>query len=134
MSTTVAAGSAWLRVVNVGQDRQAGSLLDLAEDTQTFIEPGPAKGRDRGAIGLVERRLEDDRHADAARRSRQSRAAISTAWPSLSITHGPRMNASGWPVPKETAPAGTGVTFCMLSKPSTLSAAYASLLLTRTAA
>src|SRR6478736_1737058 len=42
-----------------------------------------------------------------------SARAVSTACDSLSITQGPRIKASGCPVPNETAPAATGVTVCI---------------------
>ena len=50
------------RLVDVGENRQAGLALDRAQDAQAFIEARPAVGIDAGAIRLVERRLEDGGH------------------------------------------------------------------------
>jgi len=54
------------RLVNVGEDRHAGSLADAAEHAQPFGEPGAAERRARGAVRLVVRRLEHERDAGAA--------------------------------------------------------------------
>ena len=58
------------RLVNVGQHRQPGARLDLGERREARVETRTAKRRQRRAIGLVVRRLEDQRHIRA-------RAAIS---------------------------------------------------------
>jgi lipopolysaccharide export system permease protein len=51
------------RLVDVGHDRETGLGLHGCEDPQTFVEPGAAVGVGLRAVGLVERRLEDQRHA-----------------------------------------------------------------------
>jgi hypothetical protein len=49
-----------LRFVHVGQNGHAECLADLSEDGQGAIEPHAALAFRAGAIGLVERRLEDE--------------------------------------------------------------------------
>ncbi len=56
-----------LRLVNVREDRHAAARLDRRENAEALIESGTAKGRARGAVRLVERRFEDERHVHAAR-------------------------------------------------------------------
>ena len=62
-------------LVNVGQDRQPGPLAHLGKDGKSFCQSRSAEGRDRRAVGLVERGLEDHRHAgppaDLAKREGQ---------------------------------------------------------------
>ena len=61
--------------------------------------PGTAKARRRGAVGLVEGRLEDVVDAEACRQ-------LDSAWPAtcstrsrLSMTQGPAIRKSGWSLP-----------------------------------
>ena len=83
------------RLVHVGEHRQPGRLPDRGEDPQPLGEAGPAEARDRAAVGLVERGLEDERAAEPLRRSRRASRAASSVRASLSITHGPAMTGSG---------------------------------------
>ncbi len=53
------------RVVDIGDHRQSGRTLDLRQGLEPRLFTGPAEARLRGAIGLVEGRLEDQRHAVA---------------------------------------------------------------------
>ena len=50
-------------VVNVGEDRTAEALFDSGENLEALREAGSAKRFAAGAVGLVERRLEDERNA-----------------------------------------------------------------------
>ena len=50
--------------VHVGQHRHADLAFDLGEDAQAFLHAGAAETRRRGAIGLVETRLEDEGDAE----------------------------------------------------------------------
>ncbi len=54
-------------LVNVGQDRQAGALLDVRQDAKALRQARAAVGRHRRAVGLVVGRLEDQRHAELGR-------------------------------------------------------------------
>ena len=65
------------------------SSLHAREDREAVLEARPAKRRERRAVRLVERRLEDVGHARRAARCRRSRAPSSRACASLSMTHGP---------------------------------------------
>ena len=53
------------RLVDVGQDGHADLLAHAPQDADTFGQPRAAKRTDRRAIGLVEGRFEDVRHAAA---------------------------------------------------------------------
>src|SRR5690606_35020327 len=52
------------RVVDVGQDRQLELPLDLLEQLQPFLEARTLVVVERAAVVLLERRLEDQRHAE----------------------------------------------------------------------
>jgi hypothetical protein len=100
---------ALLRLVDIGQDGQPRAPLHFTEHAHPFVEPGPAEGRARAAVRLVERGLEDRREAEPARRGshevgdREGRLR-------LSITHGPAMTGNG-PSPPTNKPgaSSTGV-------------------------
>ena len=51
-------------VVNVGEDGTAKALFDSGENFQSLREAGAAKRFAAGPVGLVERRLEDERDAE----------------------------------------------------------------------
>src|SRR5690606_14216055 len=55
------------RIVDVREDRQLEFPLDLLEQAQAFLEPGPLVVIERAAVVLRERRLEDQRHGEVAR-------------------------------------------------------------------
>ena len=52
-----------MRLVDVGGHRQPGRLFDPPQDGQPPFEPRATVGVGAGAIGLVERRLKDERCA-----------------------------------------------------------------------
>ena len=61
-TSTVAATSAISSsCVHVGQHRHADLPLHVGEDAQAFLHAEPAERRARAAVGLVVRRLEDER-------------------------------------------------------------------------
>ena len=94
-SATSAAAAAcdgsWMSVT-IGTLNRA---LDRAEDAQALASAGSAERAARRAVGLVVRRLEDER--DAARASVMSTSALgeTVACCSLSMTHGPAMSTNG---------------------------------------
>ena len=53
------------RLVDVGQQAQPPLRPHVGEHTQPLFESGAAERGDRGAVGLVERRLEDDVRAES---------------------------------------------------------------------
>ena len=59
MSTTSAAGAAWVAFVNVGEDGEIEIGFDFGEDAEAFVEAGAAKGFDGGAVGFVVGGFED---------------------------------------------------------------------------
>ena len=78
-----------VRFVDVGRHGQAGFVSFTRRRTSSpRFHSRAAKRLDAGAIGLVERRLEDELDRQVARRSPSSRAAIESVSSSLSITHG----------------------------------------------
>ena len=52
-------------LVHVGEHRDAESIANLLEHGETLLHAGPAKARRGGTVGLVERRLVNEVHADA---------------------------------------------------------------------
>ena len=81
--------------VHVGQHRHADLALHLGQDAQALGHARPAKRRAGAAVGLVVRRLEDERDAERradllqlARRRRSAAARDST-------TQGPAIRKSG---------------------------------------
>src|SRR5512139_191907 len=62
------------RLVDVGQDGHADLALDLGQHAEPFLQAWTAKRPGRGAIGLVERRLEDEGNAGPTGDVPQSRA------------------------------------------------------------
>ena len=71
-------------------------------------QPGPAERLARRAVGLVERRLEDQRHARAARPARRSVSAMASVRSCDSMTHGPAIHNSGDPPPQRRPAISTG--------------------------
>ena len=60
-------------LVNVGGDAQVMALAHVGEHLQAALQARPAERVERGAVGLVERGLEDDVGAQAAVDGRQAR-------------------------------------------------------------
>ena len=58
---TSAAGSTCAALVDVRRHRQPGRALDRFQRLEPLVQPRPAKRLARSAVGLVERRLEDQR-------------------------------------------------------------------------
>ena len=56
-----------IRIVDVREDRQIELLLDLLEHAKAGLEPGTLVVLERAAVVLRERRLEDQRNAEALR-------------------------------------------------------------------
>ena len=84
------------RLVDVGEDRARRPPRARGRRMRTpFVEPRAAERSDRRAVGLVVRRLEDERHAGASRDVAERRAQSRRACASLSMTHGPAMSSSG---------------------------------------
>ena len=52
-------GLSWL--VDIGQDGNTEFLFDARQNAEADLEPGSAEGLDGGAVGLVKRRLENQR-------------------------------------------------------------------------
>ena len=63
-------------VVDVGQHRHADLVAHLGEDLQALVHARPAEARARRAIGLVEARLEDERHPDGRGQLLQSSGGL----------------------------------------------------------
>ena len=79
------------------------SRLTSARMSRPSSSPGPRKEADRGAVGLVERRLEDDSRAGLLRRRREFSSAIARACWRDSMTQGPRRTAGGLPAADRVA-------------------------------
>ena len=97
------------------RERRSGSgrrYFDLmpARMRSPSSSPGPRNERAGRPVGLVVRRLEDERHAEPAASIVVRRPASSVAWASLSMTHGPAMRTSGRPPPMAKSPIVTGFT------------------------
>ena len=56
-------GLALPALVDVGQHRQARGLLHLGQDLDALLQPDATRAGGAGAVGLVERALVDQRHA-----------------------------------------------------------------------
>ena len=63
-------------LVHVGQHGQAERGANLGEDRQRLRQPDAARGRARGAVGLVERGLVDEADLEARRRSPSARRPL----------------------------------------------------------
>ena len=81
-------GLALPALVDVGEHRQAGGLLHRGQDLDALVEPDAAGAGGAGAVGLVERALVDQRHAqpvgqplELARHGQRVLAALDRAWP-----------------------------------------------------
>ena len=85
--------------------------LTLANTFSPSVSPGP-----RYDVIDVRLALSNDALKTTGVPSRRATSAMNTAvsmaCDSLSMTHGPRMKASGCPVPNVTEPALTGATAC----------------------
>ena len=109
MSATSAAGAAcdgsWMSV-RIGTPSRA---LIAAEHAQALVEAGPAERAARRAVGLVVRRLEDERDADSRRGDVDAAVpASSMACASLSMTHGPGDEHERAAAAERESPSWTG--------------------------
>jgi len=78
--------------VEIGDDREAVVPLDEREQREALVQAGAAVAAERGAVGLVERTLEDDRQlrvrpADPRERLRQIYGTEDLSHPGVSATH-----------------------------------------------
>ena len=67
---------ALMRLMHVGRHRNAVALLDLREHRQRRVEPDAARTGARGAVGLVEGRLEHEADPEPPRQLRQRAADV----------------------------------------------------------
>ena len=94
-STTSAIGLAWIVSWTSVVTGRPVSALTCSKIFIPSSQARPAIARPGGPVGLVERRLEDQRDAPIGRRSRPGGVAIRSVMSSGSITHGPAIRASG---------------------------------------
>ena len=95
-------------LVNVGEHRQAGARFDVGRACAgPASRPGPRNDDSDVRLALSYDALKIERHAEPRADLGAAPIAVSMACASLSMTHGPTMKASGWPVPIVTAPAET---------------------------
>ena len=66
MSTASATARALLRLMHVGERREAELFADIGEDRQRRVKPEPARAGSAGAVRLVEAGLVDEADAEPA--------------------------------------------------------------------
>jgi len=82
--------------MDVGEDGQPGAALHFREDAEPLAQAGAAIGADAGAVGLVERRLEDERSAEGlAQGGGQHEAVVQTFNDAGPADEGQRAGADG---------------------------------------